>query len=97
MIHYPLSKLCCSSLSDGAACAIICSEKFLSSRPDLQKNAIEIKGMALVTDTPSTFKSNHLDLVGSDMTSRCVQKALKEANFEISDVDAVELHDSNAV
>lgn len=53
--------------------------------------------MSLVTDVAQTFTGSHIDLVGSDMTKRCVQKALQEARLKISQINVVELHDSNSV
>ena len=53
--------------------------------------------MQLVTDTQQTFKGSHRDLVGCDMTKRCVSKTLDEAKMTIKDIDVIELHDSNTV
>jgi sterol carrier protein 2 len=50
-IHDPLTKLQCCPTSDGAACAIICSEKYLNQHPDLKDQAVEILGMSMKTDT----------------------------------------------
>lgn len=40
---------------DGAAAAILASEEFVF-RHGLQENAVEILGMEMVTDLPSTFR-----------------------------------------
>jgi acetyl-CoA acetyltransferase len=53
--------------------------------------------MAFVTDKETTFNSDHLNLVGCEMTRRCVSLALREAKLDISSVDVIELHDSNSV
>ena len=49
MIHEPLTKLQCSPTSDGAAAAIVASERFVDEH-DLWDQAIEIAGQAMVTD-----------------------------------------------
>ena len=52
MIHEPLTKLQCSPTSDGAAAAIVASERFVEEH-DLWDQAIEIAGQAMVTDLAS--------------------------------------------
>jgi hypothetical protein len=53
--------------------------------------------MALVTDTNKTFSGDHIDLVGNDMTNRCIKIVLAESKLTIKDVNVIELHDSNSV
>ena len=53
--------------------------------------------MALVTDTNKTFSGDHIDLVGNDMTNRCIKIVLEESKLTIKDVNVIELHDSNSV
>lgn len=48
-ISDPLTKLQCCPTSDGAACAVLASEKFVIEN-GLQDQAVEIIGMALRTD-----------------------------------------------
>lgn len=96
MIRYPLTLLQCSSISDGAATVILASEKFVAKHK-LHCRAVEILGMSLVSDSPQTFKGDHVDLIGYEMTKRCLAQALLLSNKTISDVDVVELHDANAV
>lgn len=56
-IYGPLTKLQCCPTSDGAAAAIIASEKFVRTH-GLEARAIEILGMEMSTDLPSTFNDN---------------------------------------
>jgi sterol carrier protein 2 len=86
MIHAPLTKLQCSPTSDGAGAAVIVSERFLEQRPWLKKQA-------MMTDTPSTYSRDAIDLVGYDMTARASAAALHEANASAKDVGVCELHD----
>lgn len=91
-IHYPLTKLQCCPTSDGAACAILCSEAFVL-RHGLQNQAVEIKGICLKTDFKSTFSQSSISLVGGDMTKACAEAAYKQAGITPKDVQVVELHD----
>ena len=66
-IYDPLTKLQCCPTSDGAACAILCSEDFVKKN-NLQAQAVEILGIDLTTDFSSTFDSNsNIKLIGYDM------------------------------
>ena len=49
MIHEPLTKLQCSPTSDGSACAIVASERYVDEH-GLWDQAVEIAGQAMVTD-----------------------------------------------
>src|SRR5918999_2639542 len=93
MIHAPLTKLQCSPTSDGSACAIVASERFVDQH-DLWGQAVEIAGQALVTDMPSTFEErSSIKIVGYDMSKKAADQAYDEAGVGPDDVDVVELHD----
>jgi acetyl-CoA acyltransferase len=94
MIHEPLTKLQCSPTSDGSACAIVASERFVDEH-DLWEQAIEIAGQALVTDFASSFDDEHssIKIVGYDMSRESARRAMEEAQVAIEDVDVIELHD----
>lgn len=62
-IHKILTKLQCCPTSDGSACCIIASESFVKKHK-LEAQAIEIVGMEMATDLPSTFGKSSIDLVG---------------------------------
>lgn len=55
----PLTKLQCCPTSDGSAAAILASERFVRSH-GLEAQAVEILGMEMSTDLPSTFSENSL-------------------------------------
>jgi sterol carrier protein 2 len=93
MIHAPLTKLQCSPTSDGAGAAVIVSESFLASRPQLRSQAILMAGQALMTDTPKLYSKSAMDLVGFDMTKQAVAHAYKEAGVGPKDIAVCELHD----
>jgi len=50
----PLTKLQCCPTSDGSAAVILASSRFVLQNA-LQNQAIEIVGMEMATDPPSTF------------------------------------------
>ena len=93
MIYDPLTKLQCCPTSDGAGAAILASEAFVKQH-GLEKQAVEIAGMAMTTDFPSTFEEkSSIKLVGSDMTRRAAEKVYAQSGFGPENVDVVELHD----
>ena len=93
MVFDPLTKLQCCPTSDGAGAAILASEDFVL-RHGLQAKAVEIAGMAMTTDFPSTFEEkSSIKLVGYDMTKKAAEQVYEQAGVEAADVDVVELHD----
>ena len=94
MIHEPLTKLQCSPTSDGAAAAIVASERFVDEH-ELWEQAIEIAGQAMVTDLSSTFdeSADCIKIVGYDMTREAARQAYEEAQVGPEDVQVIELHD----
>ncbi|EEB10353.1 Nonspecific lipid-transfer protein, putative [Pediculus humanus corporis] len=91
-IFDPLTKLQCCPTSDGAAAAIVCSENFVV-RHGLFEQAIEILGMEMVTDFPSSFAGSAMSLVGYDMTKAAADRLYAKTGIKPSDVHVVELHD----
>jgi sterol carrier protein 2 len=94
MIYEPLTKLQCSPTSDGSAAAIVCSENFLRTHPHLKKQAVEILGMKMGTDFPSTFEENsNLKMVGYDVAKHAAEALYKEVGFGPEHAQVIELHD----
>jgi acetyl-CoA acetyltransferase len=97
VIYDPLTKLQCCPTSDGAAAAILVSEDFVNQR-GLESQAVQIAGMAMATDLPSTFDERScIKLVGFDMTRKAATKAYEQSGLGPEDVDVVELHDCFSV
>jgi acetyl-CoA acetyltransferase len=93
VIYDPLTKLQCCPTSDGAAASIVASQSFVESR-GLARRAVEIAGMAMVTDLRSTFdEKSCIKLVGFDMTREAAHKAYDQSGFGPEDADVIELHD----
>ena len=93
MIFDPLTKLQCSPTSDGAAAALVVSERFVDEH-DLWDQAVEIAGQYISTDTPDSFEGNSsINIVGYGCSERAAKRAMEEAEVSIDDVDVIELHD----
>jgi sterol carrier protein 2 len=94
MIHDPLTKLQCSPTSDGAAAAIVASERFLEEH-SLWTRAVEIKGQAMVTDLSSSFDetADCITIVGYEMSRTAAERAFEEAELGPHEVQVIELHD----
>jgi len=92
VVYEPLTKLQCCPTSDGAAAAILVSEDFVKAHK-LQGQAVEIIGMAMTTDTDTSFKDSCIKNVGSDMTKSAAQKVYKQSGLSAKDVQVIELHD----
>jgi len=88
----PLTKLQCCPTSDGAGAAILASEAFVKEN-GLEGKAVEILGMAMTTDFPSSFEGSMIKMVGSDMTKAAAAKVYDQSGFGPENVDVVELHD----
>ena len=89
MISYPNTKLMCSVNVDGAAAAVLVSEK--KAKELGMQRAVRIKASVMTSDP-----YQERDLVMPDVNS-CTRKAAKEA-YEMAglgaeDIDLVELHD----
>ncbi|WP_406182507.1 lipid-transfer protein [Streptomyces sp. NBC_01006] len=92
-IHAPLTKLQCSPTSDGAAAAVVVSERFVV-RHGLHDKAVEIVAQAMTTDTESSFASGScIDVVGKPMTEAAGRQVFSASGLGIEDVDVIELHD----
>ncbi|MCC5475934.1 lipid-transfer protein [Streptomyces barringtoniae] len=95
-VHRPLTKLQCSPTSDGAAAAVVVSERFASRRG--LTGLVEIAGQAMTTDTEESFASGScIDVVGQPMSRAAARQAYERAGLGIEDVDVIELHDCFSV
>ena len=93
MVYDPLTKLQCCPTSDGAGAAVLASEAFVRKHK-LEKTAVEIAGMAMATDFPSSFEEKScIKLVGTDMTRSAANTVYEQSGLGPEDVDVIELHD----
>ncbi|MFF6774684.1 lipid-transfer protein [Streptomyces sp. NPDC012637] len=96
-IHRPLTKLQCSPTSDGAAAAVVVSERFVDEH-GLRDRAVEIAAQAMTTDTEESFASGScIDVVGRPMSRSAARQVYEASGLGIEDVDVVELHDCFSV
>ncbi|MFF5702918.1 beta-ketoacyl synthase N-terminal-like domain-containing protein [Streptomyces sp. NPDC012794] len=95
-VHAPLTKLQCSPTSDGAAAALVVSERFVVAH-GLHHKAVEIVAQAMTTDTAESFGGSCIDVVGKPMTAAAARRVYEASGLGIEDVDVVELHDCFSV
>ncbi|GAA3121765.1 lipid-transfer protein [Streptomyces rameus] len=96
VVHHPLTKLQCSPTSDGAAAAVVVSERFARRRS--LTGLVEIAGQAMTTDTEESFASGScVDVVGQPLSRAAARQAYERAGLGIEDVDVIELHDCFSV
>ncbi|MFI8965049.1 lipid-transfer protein [Streptomyces sp. NPDC053493] len=96
-IHRPLTKLQCSPTSDGAAAAVVVSERFVAEH-GLADRAVEIVAQAMTTDTEESFASGScIDVVGRPMSRAAARQVYEASGLGIEDVDVIELHDCFSV
>lgn len=92
-IHRPLTRLQCSPTSDGAAAAVVVSERFVE-RHGLGDRAVEIAAQAMTTDTGASFASGTcIDAVGLPMSREAARQVYEAAGIGADDLDVIELHD----
>ncbi|MGR3872915.1 lipid-transfer protein [Streptomyces graminifolii] len=94
VVHRPLTKLQCSPTSDGAAAAVVVSERFVEERGSGAGSVVEIVAQAMTTDTDESFASGScIDVVGRPMSRAAAYQVYERSGLGIEDVDVVELHD----
>ena len=92
-VYGPLTKLQCCPTSDGSAAVVVASEDFVRKH-GLQARAVEILGMAMATDFPSTFaEKSMIKLVGADLTRAAARRVYEQSGLGPENVDVIELHD----
>ena len=86
-VAYPLTRAMCSPVGDGAAAAIVCSERYLKKLT----HARPIKIRASVLGTGSDR-----DIDGTDIGERLAKQAYDMAGVGPGDISLAELHDATA-
>ncbi len=90
VVSHPLTRSMCAPIGDGAAAALLCSEKFLRRQPsDVQRRAVRVRASAL-----SGGKYRDLDEAG--LSRIAADKAYRMAGLGPEDIDAVEVHDATS-
>ena len=89
-ITFPLTRAMCAPIGDGAAAAIVCSERALKTLPaEVQERAILIRGQGL-----SGGKYRNLDEDG--LSRFAAERAYKMADLTPADIDVAEVHDATS-
>jgi acetyl-CoA acetyltransferase len=88
----PLTLLQCCPTSNGAAAAVVASERFVREH-GLASRAVEIAAQAMATDLPSTFKAGDIEMIGADLTRTAARRVYEQSGLGPEDVDVIELHD----
>ena len=89
----PIRLLESSPISDGAAAAILCSERKLK---EIKKDiAVEVIGSALAVDILSPHEREDPTIINSTVTA--AKKAYEMAEVTSKDVDVVEVHDAYSI
>ncbi len=91
MVYDPLTLLQACPTSDGAAAAVVASERWLKAHP--HPGAVEIASMALTTDRADDFARGRIGMVGIGMTERAAKQVYEESGIGPDDVQVIELHD----
>ena len=92
MIAYPNTLPMCSANCDGAAAAVVISDRRLRRMdPDQRRRAIKISASVLTSDPWRPTGDALPDF--STLTREAAQRAFTDAGIEPSDLDLVELHD----
>lgn len=93
MLMDPITLLQSCATGDGAAAAVVCSERFVVEH-GLQDQAVEIRAQSMVTDLPSTLNGDsYVSLSGFDMAKRAAEEVYAESGLGPNDVDVLEVHD----
>eukprot|EP00743_Colponemidia_sp_Colp-15_P006733 GILK01007260.1.p1 GENE.GILK01007260.1~~GILK01007260.1.p1 ORF type:complete len:470 (-),score=70.18 GILK01007260.1:124-1494(-) len=96
----PHTKLMSCPIADGAAAAILVSERYIQQHAAYIQHEylVQLLSCQMVTDLPSTFESSScISISGYDMNKTAAQKAYLESGVTPLDVDVIELHDCFAV
>lgn len=73
---------------------MLVSERWLRDRPKLFNQAVEIAGIELATDQPSTYNGRSaIKAVGFDMAQIAAKRLFFKAKLTPNDVQVIELHD----
>jgi len=86
-VAYPLTRMMCSPIGDGAAAAIVCSKhraKQLPAQPVWIKGSVVGSGKA------------GLDMEGDTLTKRLAPRIFEMAGVDPGDIDVIEVHDATS-
>jgi acetyl-CoA acetyltransferase len=89
-VTYPLTRSMCAPIGDGAAGALVCSDRWLCAQPpEVQERAIRIAGIGI-----SGGKYRALDEDG--LSAIAARRAYAQANCGPQDIHVAEVHDATS-
>ena len=89
-ISWPLTRAMCSPVGDGAAAALLCSERFLRELPmRVQERAIAVNASVLTG-------GKYRDLAEPGLSHVAAKRAYAKAGLSPSDIDIAEVHDATS-
>lgn len=89
LIAWPLTRAMCAPISDGAAAAVVCSERALSRVN--RARAIRVRGMGV-----SSTVHRAPEALESHCVSLAADRAYTAAGISAKDIDVVEVHDASS-
>lgn len=90
MVSFPLTRSMCAPVGDGAAGAILCSERFFEELPGkVKERAVKIRACVLTNGKYRDFDEPSLSQAAAD-------KAYLMAGISARDIDVAELHDATS-
>jgi acetyl-CoA acetyltransferase len=90
VVSYPLTRAMCAPIGDGAAAALLCSERFLAALPaQVRERALKVRASTL-----SGGKYRALDEPG--LSRIAAERAYRAAGIAPSDLDLAEVHDATS-
>ncbi len=87
LVAYPLTRLMCSPIGDGAGAAIVCSADYARARG--KTDAVSVRSICLASGVDRQVEE-------PDITSRVGGRAFELSGVGPEDVDVAELHDATA-
>ncbi len=88
MVSYPLTRLMCAPISDGAAAAIVASEEFARAHGGKP---------VYVAATVNQSGISNVPLGGEGIVRRMAPLAYEQAGIDPGDLDVVEVHDATSI
>lgn len=90
MVSNPLTRAMCAPVGDGAAAAVLCSERFLQTQPaSVRERAVKIRALALSGGKYRGEREAGLSRAAAD-------KAYKQAGISPDQVNLAEVHDATS-
>jgi acetyl-CoA acetyltransferase len=89
-VSYPLTRSMCAPIGDGAAAALLCSERYLNELPSaVQERAIKIRASAMSA-------GKHRDIAEPSLSKWAADNAYGMAGLSPGEIDVAEVHDATA-